>query len=106
MKYEQTCPHRYDRSNVDRDLEPLRTLFELMDEGVLVHATNNRERHYIKGRNNDGMRVHIVWYRHQRIFEATINALSTKCPQSTIEFTIADLLEFNFLNNRLTPAEY
>lgn len=76
---------------------------ELMDEGILVHTTSNRDRHYIKGRNNEGMRVHISWYRHQGHYEAVINAMSTNTPQHSIQFTIDDLMKFNFLKNRLNP---
>jgi hypothetical protein len=101
MKNEQTCSKRYDRSKVDRDLYALRALLELMDAGTLVHATSNRERHYIKGRDNNGMRVHIQWHRHQGYYEAVVNALSTKTPQHYIQFTIDDVMKCNFLKHRL-----
>lgn len=93
MKTEQLCSKRYDRSNVDRDLPPLRALMELMDESILVHATSNREQHYIKSRNNEGIRVHISWYRRQGHYEAVINAMSTNTSQHSIQFTIDDLMK-------------
>ena len=105
MKTEQLCLKKYDRSNVDRDLFPLRSLMQLMDEGILVHAKSDRERHYIKGRNNEGMRVHISWCRHQGCYEAAINAMSRNTPQQSIKFTIDDLMKSNFLKPRLNSAE-
>ena len=101
MKTEQLCSKKYDRSNVDRDLPQLRVLLEMMDEGDLVHATSNRERHYIKGRNNDGKRVHVSWHRHQGCYEAVVNAMSPNIPQYSIQFTIDNLMKFNFLKNRI-----
>lgn len=78
---------RFDRSNVDRDLDALHFLYERLNDCVLRHATSNRERHQIEGRSAAGEKLIIKWRRHQQVYEATIYPKNSSTPPISFEFT-------------------